>query len=152
MDILLAHAYTLYEDPHERKVMRPYPPLGILYLSSYLKSREFDVQVFDSTFSSLEAFKALVTRERPGVVGIYTNMMTKRNGLAMTAHCHQQGAKVILGGPEPRYYAREYLHAGADVIVNGEGELTLEELIPHLAKYGLTGLDAIHGIQYLDDS
>ncbi len=151
MDILLAHGYFLYEDPHELKVMRPYPPLGILYISSYLKSKGFDVQVFDSTFSSMEAFKALVTRERPGVVGLYTNMMTKRNVLEMTAHCHQHGAKVILGGPEPRYYAQQYLQAGADVVVNGEGEITLEELIPHLTKHGLNGLDAIEGIQYLAD-
>ncbi len=152
MDILLAHGYFLYEDPHELKVMRPYPPLGILYISSYLKSRGFEVQVFDSTFSSMDEFKTLVTRERPGLVGIYTNMMTKRNVLAMVACCQQHGAKVILGGPEPRYYAREYLHAGADIVVNGEGELTLEQLIPHLAQHGLTSLDHINGIQYLDDS
>ena len=151
MDILLAHGYFLYEDPHELKIMRPYPPLGILYISSYLKSKGFEVEVFDSTFSSLDAFKSLVAQERPGVVGIYTNMMTKRNVLAMTAYCKQQGATVILGGPEPRYYARDYLHAGADIIVNGEGEVTLEELIPHVAQHGLTGLDAIQGIQFLDD-
>jgi anaerobic magnesium-protoporphyrin IX monomethyl ester cyclase len=152
MDILLAHGYFLYQDPHELKVMRPYPPLGILYISSYLKSRGFAVQVFDSTFGSMDEFRALVARERPGVVGIYTNMMTKQNVLAMTACCKQYGATVILGGPEPRYYAQEYLHAGADIIVNGEGELTLEELITHLAQHGQAGLDAISGIQYPDDS
>ena len=30
MDILLTHAYYLYEDPAERQVMKPYPPLGPL--------------------------------------------------------------------------------------------------------------------------
>lgn len=152
MDILLAHGYFLYEDPHERKIMRPYPPLGILYLSAYLKSTGFDVQVFDSTFSSLEEFKTLVVRERPGVVGIYTNMMTKRTVLAMTQWCRQHGATVILGGPEPPYYARDYLLAGADIIVKGEGELTLEALLPHLTQHGLNGLDTIDGIAFLDDS
>jgi hypothetical protein len=58
MDILLAHAYTLYDDPHERKVMKPYPPLGILYLSSYLKSRGYSVGVYDSTFKSQADFDA----------------------------------------------------------------------------------------------
>lgn len=151
MDILLAHGYFLYEDPHELKVMRPYPPLGILYISSYLKAKGLAVEVFDSTFSSLDTFQSLIVRERPNIVGIYTNMMTKRNVLAMTACCKQHGATVILGGPEPRYYARDYLHAGADIIVNGEGEVTLEELIPHLTKHGLTRLDRIQGIQFLDD-
>jgi hypothetical protein len=32
MDILLTHGYYLCEDTHEKSVMRPYPPLGILYL------------------------------------------------------------------------------------------------------------------------
>lgn len=150
MDILLAHGYFLYEDPHERQIMRPYPPLGILYISSYLKSQGFDVQVFDSTFSSLADFKALVERERPGVVGIYTNMMTKRNVLAMAAWCKQHGATVILGGPEPPYYARDYLNAGADIIVKGEGELTLAELLPHLAQHGKNGLEAIPGIAFIN--
>jgi radical SAM superfamily enzyme YgiQ (UPF0313 family) len=151
MDILLAHGYFLYEDPHELKVMRPYPPLGVLYISSYLKSKGFDVQVFDSTFSSMEKFKALITHERPGIVGIYTNMMTKHNVLEMTRWCKQHGATVILGGPEPPYYAKEYLESGADIIVKGEGELTLEELIPHLVKHGANNLDFINGIVFRND-
>ena len=50
MDILLAHGYFLYDDPHELKVMKPYPPLGILHIRAYLKGQGFDVGVFDSTF------------------------------------------------------------------------------------------------------
>ena len=49
-DILLAHAYFLKYDIIERRVMKPYPPLGILYLSAYLKRAGFSVEVFDSTF------------------------------------------------------------------------------------------------------
>jgi radical SAM superfamily enzyme YgiQ (UPF0313 family) len=150
MDILLAHGYFLYEDPHELRVMKPYPPLGVLYISSYLKKQGFNVQVFDSTFSSMEEFKLLIARERPPVVGIYTNMMTKRNVLEMTRWCKANGAVVVLGGPEPPYYAEDYLEYGADIIVKGEGELTLEELLPHLAKHGLNQLNAINGIAYLD--
>ncbi|MBZ0289208.1 MAG: B12-binding domain-containing radical SAM protein, partial [Anaerolineae bacterium] len=120
------------------------------YLSSYLKSKGFNVGVFDSTFSSLDAFKALIARDRPDIVGLYTNMMTKRNVLAMAAWCKQHGAIVILGGPEPPYYAREYLQAGADIIAKGEGELTLEELIPHLTRFGCANLDFINGIVFLN--
>lgn len=151
MDILLAHGYFLYEDPQERRVMRPYPPLGILYISSYLKHRGFDVGIFDSTFQSLADFEALVRTQRPPVVGIYTNMMTKRNVLKMTALCRSLGITVILGGPEPPYYAREYLEHGADVIVIGEGELTLQELLPHIARCGLRELHGIAGIAFLND-
>lgn len=152
MDILLAHGYFLYDDPHELKVMRPYPPLGILYISSYLKSKDFTVNVFDSTFQSLAKFEAYIRAERPPVVGLYTNMMTKFNVLKMIALCKQINAYVILGGPDPAYYADDYLNAGADIIVRGEGELTLEELLPHLAQHGLNNLQDIAGILYHDDN
>ena len=32
--------------------MKPYPPLGILYICSHLRKKGLDVEVFDSTFSS----------------------------------------------------------------------------------------------------
>ncbi len=152
MDILLSHGYFLNDDPHEKAVMKPYPPLGILFLSSYLKSKGFSVGVFDSTFSSLEDFTALIVRERPALVGIYTNLMTKFAVLKMIHIVKQYGGRVILGGPEPPYYAAEYLQRGADVIVRGEGELTLEALIPHLIKHGMNGLEAIDGIAFMGDN
>lgn len=152
MDILLTHGYFLYQDPHEMQVMKPYPPLGILYISSYLKSKGFDVAVFDTTFSDLEHFQAYVLEQQPSVVGIYTNMMTKRNVLKMIDFLKQQNIYIVLGGPDPPYYAKQYLDYGADIVVQGEGEITLEALLPHLKKYGLTQLDLIQGIKWLDDS
>lgn len=152
MDILLTHGYFLYEDPHELKVMKPYPPLGILYISSYLKSKGFEVGVFDTTFSSKDKFAEYVRRERPPVVGLYTNLMTKFNILKMIAVCKEVGAKVILGGPDPAYHAQDYLAHGADIVVRGEGELTLEELLPHLAQKGMREIGAINGILYRNDA
>ena len=151
MDILLAHGWFLYDDPHELQVMKPYPPLGLLYISSHLKEKGFAVEVFDSTFSSMNAFEDLIKREKPAVVGIYTTLMTKQNVLKMIRVCKEQGAWVILGGPEPPYYAEEYLKRGADVIVIGEGELTIEELLPVLQKRGRAGLHSVNGIAFLDD-
>lgn len=151
MDILLAHGYFLYEDAHELKVMKPYPPLGILYLSSFLKSKGFSVGVFDSTFQNFDAFAERIQRDRPSIVGLYTNLMTKFNILRMIRVCKDNGALVVLGGPEPPYYAKEYIERGADVIVRGEGELTLEALVPHLIRHGLRDLDTIEGISYQRD-
>jgi anaerobic magnesium-protoporphyrin IX monomethyl ester cyclase len=150
MDILLTHGYFLYEDPHERQVMKPYPPLGLLYISSYLKQQGFNVGVFDTTFRDLFAFETYLQEHRPSVVGLYTNMMTKRRILQMIRLCKVVNATVILGGPDPAYYAAEYLQHGADIIVRGEGEMTLEELLPHLAKHGLNQLESIAGIVYRD--
>jgi radical SAM superfamily enzyme YgiQ (UPF0313 family) len=55
--------------------------------------------------------------------------MTRCNVLGIAARARAGGWKVILGGPEPANYAGEYLGAGADVIVTGEGEYALERLL-----------------------
>lgn len=144
MDILLTHAYFLQEDAHEQRVMKPYPPLGLLYLTAYLKLKGFGVEVFDSTFGSMDEFDLLIREQQPRVVGIYVNLMTKFNALKMIRLCKQNGATVILGGPEPSSYAEEYLARGADVIVVGEGELTLEELL----LGGLQSPQSVKGIIY----
>ena len=43
MRLLLTHGFFLSEDPKEQQILRPYPPLGILYISAYLRSRGFEV-------------------------------------------------------------------------------------------------------------
>ena len=151
MDLLLTHGYFLHADPHERQIMKPYPPLGILYLSSHLKAKGFDVEIFDSTFSSKEAFHEYVKREKPSLVGLYCNLMTRHNVIEMAQICKENGATVIAGGPEPVNYPEEYLSRGVDVIISGEGEYTLEDLIPHLVKHGPGGdMRCIPGVIYRD--
>lgn len=151
MDILLAHGYYLYEDPHELQVMKPYPTLGLLYIASHLKKRGFSVGVFDSTFSQPDDFKMMLDREKPGVVGLYCNLMTKKWILPMIHAAKTAGAYVVLGGPEPPHYAEDYLARGADVVVMGEGEVTLEELIPDLARCGPHRLRHVSGIAFRDE-
>ena len=44
-DLLLTHGYFLQEDPKELQIMKPYPPLGLLYICSHLRGRGFSVDV-----------------------------------------------------------------------------------------------------------
>jgi len=151
MDILLTHGYFLYADNHEKQIMRPYPPLGILYISSHLKACGFAVDVFDSTFASLSAFTTYIQANKPPVVGIYCNMMTRRTVIKMIPICKAAGCTVVVGGPDPANYAENYINHGADIVVIGEGEVTLEEFLTHHAQYGLNQLADMNGIVYQQD-
>lgn len=146
MDLLLTHGYFLEEDPKEREIMKPYAPLGLLYLSSHLRARGFDVEIYDSTFGSRGELFRVLESERPPAVGIYGNLMTRRNVLAIAQAAKANGCRVMLGGPEPPNYAHEYLEAGADVIVNGEGEISLEALLRAIRAD--EDLARVPGIQY----
>src|SRR4249920_2147702 len=130
MDLLLTHGYFLYEDPKELQIMKPYVPLVILYLASHLRSRKFEVEVFDTTFASRQELLNFLESNEPSVLGVYANLMTRGSVLQILQAAKNAGWTTIVGGPEPGAYINEYLAAGADVVVIGEGEHTLEELIP----------------------
>lgn len=148
MDLLLTHGYFLHEDPAEAAVMKPYPPLGLLYITSYLKRQGFAVEVLDPTFLSREQFLGRLRERRPPLVGVYATLMTRKNVLWIIGAAKALGAKVVLGGPEPVNYADEYLEHGADVVVAGEGEQALAELIPILNGAGSRGLQETAGIAF----
>ena len=124
--------------------MKPYPPLGILYLSSHLRARGFNVEIYDSTFGSREELNAILQKGPPSILGIGANLLTRRSAIELLRIARNAGWKVVLGGPEPPAYAEEYLDCGADVIVQGEAELTMEELLP--ALHAGRDLSSIAGI------
>jgi anaerobic magnesium-protoporphyrin IX monomethyl ester cyclase len=148
-DLLLTHGYFLFEDPKERQIMKPYAPLGILYLCSHLRGKGFDVDVFDTTFSNRDALFNFLRTEKPSVLGIYANLMTRGNVIAILAVAREAGWKTVVGGPEPGAYTLEYLQAGADFVVAGEGELTMEELLQAL-RDGETDFSKVAGLAFLD--
>src|SRR5437588_5180182 len=130
--------------------MKPYPPLGLLYVNSHLKAHGVDSHIFDTTFSRFEQLETYLRAEKPPVVGVYSNLMTRTKVLRVMHAAKEAGSLVVVGGPDPANYIDEYLSRGADVIAIGEGELTLEELVPHLKQHGPRNLDSIQGIAFRD--
>ena len=147
-DLLLTHGYFLHEDPKELQIMKPYVPLGILYICSHLRERGFGVEVFDSTFSRKQDLVSHLQNTPPSVLGVYANLMTRRNVIEILQVAKQAGWTTVVGGPEPGAYVTEYLAHGADVVVLGEGEITLEELLPALRGGVSDELCTIHGIGF----
>src|ERR1700761_2812467 len=139
-ELLLAHGYFLYEDPKELQVLKPYAPLGILYLCSHLRAKGFDVDVFDTTFSTRDLLFHHLRTEKPSVLGVYANLMTRRNVVDILRVAREAGWQTVVGGPEPGAYAQEYLEAGAQCVVFGEGELTMAELLQALREGSTSSL------------
>lgn len=156
MNILLTHGYFLAEDPKEQLIMRPYPPLGILYISAYLEANGFNNEVYDSTFSNLPALQAHIRETRPGIIGIYTNLMTKLNVLKIIQFVKSdlllQDTKIILGGPEVRNHKEKFLEFGADIIVFGEGEDTMLDLVKAWSSGVAPDLQNMQGIAFKNEA
>ncbi|WP_345297765.1 hypothetical protein [Candidatus Villigracilis affinis] len=52
--ILFGQSYYLRFDPKLWDAMMPYPPLGTLYAASYIRSRGYDVALFDAMLAESE--------------------------------------------------------------------------------------------------
>jgi radical SAM superfamily enzyme YgiQ (UPF0313 family) len=152
MEVLLTHAYFLLDDAKEQEIMKPYPPLGILYISAYLKKNQVDCSVFDTTFSTKSLFYDYLLANKPKLIGIYTNLMTKINVIQAIRFIKEQEALketiIILGGPEITNNQDNFLATGADILVIGEGEETMLELCLAYKKATAPELNSIPGISF----
>ncbi|MDG5497992.1 radical SAM protein [Niveispirillum sp. BGYR6] len=129
MSLVLSHGYFLADDPVEQKIMRPYPPLGLLSISAWLDRQGVVHEVIDNTFLTEPAFLARMDELRPRMVAFYVTLMTRKVVLRLIrqlrASALHAGIKVVLGGPDGRYNAADYLAHGVDLLVVGEGEETM---------------------------
>jgi radical SAM superfamily enzyme YgiQ (UPF0313 family) len=158
-DVLLTHGYFLGEDEKEQAIMKPYPTLGLLYLSAYLRRAGYSVEVFDTTFARREELTARLAAGSDGngggsggVLGIYTNLITRASVVAIAAAARRHGWTVVAGGPESANYPAEYLAHGVDVVVVGEGEATMAELLGALAARGPHRLHGVAGTVFRDET
>jgi hypothetical protein len=91
MRLLLTHGFFLSEDPKEQQILRPYPPLGILYISAYLRSRGWEVDVYDSTWGDREELFRILDQGPPAMLGLYANLLTRRSALSIIARARANG-------------------------------------------------------------
>src|SRR5207247_2233156 len=70
--ILFGQSYFLRFDPKLFAAMQPYPPLGTLYAASYMRSRGYDVDLFDAMLADSEnEWDQALARNRPTVAVLY---------------------------------------------------------------------------------
>ncbi len=156
MKIVFTHGYFINEDLKEMEIMRPYVPLGILYISAWLEKNAYDNDVFDSTFSTFELQKDFILKNKPDVLAIYTNLMTKLNVLRTIQFVKSEESlkhtKIVLGGPEVTNHIDKFLENGADFIIKGEGEESMLALVQYLDGKSELELFQIDGISYKDEN
>ncbi|MFI5269984.1 MAG: cobalamin-dependent protein, partial [Chloroflexota bacterium] len=118
LDILLSNSYFINKDAAEQRAMRPYPPLGLLYLSAYLKQHGYRVQVHDNTFlpDELDFARALDQTAAP-VVGFHATVICRQMVSRLIRLAKEMGRTVIAGGPDPSISPEDYLAMGADYVV-----------------------------------
>ncbi len=137
--------YPYFKPPNDRSVFR-FPPLGITFLASSLLTAGHEVQVLDCTFMAKPDALAKALEAKADVVGIYCMVTMLEDCLWLARQLRPGTGLLMVGGPlptcDPFAFVRDF-----DVVVRGEGEVTVLEL---LQAYS-TGADfsAIPGITML---
>lgn len=132
-------------------------PIGLLYLQNYLLKYNIPSTIIDVKPQGLspDAFKQLIKEYKPKIIG-FTGSPFERHSL----HEYINGIKkfipnslVIVGGPYFTATAKECLTylQDVDVVVRGEGELTLLELV-RLHASGSIDYKKIKSITFRDES
>lgn len=136
--------------------MEPYPPLATLYAAAVLREAGVSVSVHDTVFDADTRQVISAIAQHPGeTIVIYDdgfNYLTKMCLVNMRNACFemiraakQYHCRVIISGSDATDHCRDYLEAGADIIIIGEAEITLRELITE--EKPLTSVDGIAILQ-----
>jgi len=105
------------------------PPLGICYISSFLKEKGFEVEISD--FNTLKNWKKKVYEivdSKPDVIGLSSNVSNFNNThyLANFIKSLNKDIEIIVGGPYPTCVPEKYIqNQSIDAVFIGEAEYTL---------------------------
>jgi radical SAM superfamily enzyme YgiQ (UPF0313 family) len=160
-DVLLGQSYYLRFDPKLWAAMQPYPPLGTLYAASYLRSRNYEVALFDAMLAGSEdEWIAALDRASPRFAVIYEDnfnylskmclLRMRQAAFRMIEQARAHGCTVIVAGSDATDRAGLYLARGAHFVLNGEGEVTLGELLDRLSDRSEASLASIRGMTFPD--
>ncbi len=101
----------------------PYPPLGLLYLSSVLKKEGFKTELIQEDFlGKRELIEKLTQNEVLAVFATCTTPLFKKIRHIGRILAKNNGPPIILGGPHATSYGKAALAEGVLAIVKGEGE------------------------------
>lgn len=132
-----------------------WPPLAFASMAAALRERlpDLRVAILDAPILEMgwKSLTAEIARLRPAYVGIGEEAVSCVEGLRLARIAKEQGAHVIAGGCFFGHVAPQALATGLiDVVVHGEGEQTIVELVEAMRSGGAEDLRRVSGISFLN--
>jgi anaerobic magnesium-protoporphyrin IX monomethyl ester cyclase len=157
LNIAFSHSYFYPFDEKQWNNKTPFPPLGTIYAASFLRERGHEVSLFDTCLlNNINKLHSFLEVNNPNVFVIYDdgfNYLTKmcltnmrEAAFEMISKAKNRNCKVVVCSSDATDHYEKYLNAGADFIIQGEGEVTLKELIDKFENEGDETI--VNGIVY----
>jgi len=118
------------------------PPLGLGYLSAYLKRSDVETKIIDALMEDLSEDDLVrrIVSEKPDAVAITCLTAFYNETVSLSKKLKDKNLRVIIGGVHPSFLPYGTLvDTGADYVICGEGELPLAELIRSKFKKKIKG-------------
>lgn len=155
MKVLFTNAYFYRLDEKQWQLQKPYPPYGTIVAVAVARKDGHEVALFDSSLeTSPSNVQPIIATAKPNYFVVHDdnfNYLSKMCLTVMRSACFEMitlakaaGCKVLVNSSDATDNPLLYLQAGADVVMNGEAELTLLELLQ-----ADTSIEQYLGIYYL---
>jgi radical SAM superfamily enzyme YgiQ (UPF0313 family) len=130
--ILLIYPY--FRPANDRSVFR-FPPLGVSYIASSLLNAGHDVTLIDCTFLNRDEALRQSLNVHAQVVGLYCMVTMQEDCLWLSRQLRSTTDLLVVGGPLPTCDPHAFLD-DFDVVVRGEGEMTMLDLLENHSRGG----------------
>lgn len=132
-------------------------PLGLVYIAAVLREAGHDVNLIDPENQDMtyEVMASLVQKENPDIVGITSVTSNFGNAIKVAETVKRSGnSLVVLGGVHATSLPDEILekHPEIDLVVVGEGEITMRELCSTMDSGEKVDYSTIPGLAFRNDS
>jgi len=123
------------DERERRKAIASFPPLGILYLATVLKERGIEVSVLDQPAKgfTIEETVNWVEKENPDILGFSTFASSGRTAALISNKVKEKNPNIpiVFGNYYATFNSERILrkYPSVDIIVRGEGENTVVELV-----------------------
>jgi anaerobic magnesium-protoporphyrin IX monomethyl ester cyclase len=128
------------------------PPLGLGYLSSYLKKHGIETVIIDGLKERLNPGQMIhrILKLNPDAVGITCVTAFYKEVVALSRELKKNKITTIIGGPHPTFLPYQTLiESQADYVVCGEGEIPLLDLVKN--NFRNHNIQGVYSLENLKD-
>lgn len=138
--------YPYFHRSNDRSIFR-FPPLGLGYLAACLKKANITVELVDCTFLTQKEALEKIRGSQPTIIGIQVMFSMREKAFELAKLLRKDCKLIVAGGPLPTSDPEGFL-GFFDVVVIGEGEQTLLELV-HTVQNDKS-LAKVNGIAFVE--
>jgi anaerobic magnesium-protoporphyrin IX monomethyl ester cyclase len=152
MHVVLVFTALTDLDPHPTvaTAVCTHPPLGVSYLSAYLRQQGHETTVVDLTRAPPGALFFTIAKCQPGLIGISAQSYTIAGALDLARQLKHTfpTIPIVMGGMASQFYLDRIIGSAVDAMVVGDGEYPLLQLVKHFES-GTPSLSEIANIAFV---